>query len=98
MMRRARRQRSLVEVLLPDADKLWDPTLRRIDDLLDDEVLVDRVAGIKELKAKRAKASPKATELSKATKASWDRAKEGFAAAYHDLVAAYDKAAAEFKK
>ena len=38
------RQRSLVEVLLPDADKLWDPTLRRIDTLLDDEVLVDRVA------------------------------------------------------
>ena len=53
---------------------------------------------LKELKAKRAKASQKATELSKATKASWDRAKEGFVAAYHDLVAAYDKAAAEFKK
>jgi IS5 family transposase len=33
-----------VEVLLPDADKLWDPTLERIDTLLDDEVLVDRVA------------------------------------------------------
>jgi IS5 family transposase len=33
-----------VEVLLPDADKLWDPTLRRIDTLLDDEILVDRVA------------------------------------------------------
>src|SRR5215510_5937600 len=44
MVRRAYRQRSLVEVLLPDADKLWDPTLRRIDALLDDEVLVDRVA------------------------------------------------------
>ncbi len=44
MVRRAYRQRSLVEVLLPDADKLWDPTLRRIDTLLDDEVLVDRVA------------------------------------------------------
>ena len=29
MVRRAYRQRSLVEVLLPDADKLWDPTLRR---------------------------------------------------------------------
>jgi hypothetical protein len=28
MMRRAYRQRSLIEVLLPDADKLWDPTLR----------------------------------------------------------------------
>src|SRR5262249_59601546 len=43
MVRRAYRQRSLVEVLLPDADKLWDPTLRRIDTLLDDEALVDRV-------------------------------------------------------
>jgi IS5 family transposase len=43
MVRRAYRQRSLVEVLLPDADKLWDSTLRRIDTLLDDEVLVDRV-------------------------------------------------------
>jgi transposase, IS5 family len=43
MVRRAYRQRSLIEVLLPDADKLWDPTLRRIDTLLDDEGLVDRV-------------------------------------------------------
>jgi IS5 family transposase len=43
MVRRAYRQRSLVEVLLPDGDKLWDPTLRHIDQLLDDEVLVDRV-------------------------------------------------------
>ena len=38
MVRRAYRQRSLIEVLLPDAAKLWDPTLRRIDALLDDEV------------------------------------------------------------
>src|SRR5207245_1102117 len=44
MVRRAYRQRSLVEVLLPDGDKLWDPTLRQIDTLLDDDVLVDRVA------------------------------------------------------
>ncbi|HKA57326.1 MAG TPA: ISNCY family transposase [Gemmatimonadales bacterium] len=44
MVRRAYRQRTLVEVLLPDADKLWDPTLRRIDALLDDGALVDRVA------------------------------------------------------
>ena len=43
MVRRAYRQRSLVEVLLPDADKLWDPTLRHIDALLDDDTLVDRV-------------------------------------------------------
>jgi IS5 family transposase len=44
MVRRAYTQRSLVEVLRPDADKLWDPTLRRIDALLDDEVLVGRIA------------------------------------------------------
>src|SRR5207249_5747910 len=44
MVRRAYRQRSLIEVLLPDADKLWDPTLRRLDTLLDDGGLVDRVA------------------------------------------------------
>src|SRR5438128_5604083 len=43
MVRRAYRQRSLVEVLLPDADKLWDSTLRQIDVVLDDDVLVDRV-------------------------------------------------------
>jgi transposase, IS5 family len=44
MVRRAYQQRSLIEVLLPDGDKLWDPTLRRIDTLLEDESLVDRVA------------------------------------------------------
>lgn len=44
IVRQAYTQRSLVEVLLPDADKLWDPTLRRIDALLDDEVLIDRIA------------------------------------------------------
>ena len=44
MVRRAYTQRSLVEVLLPDADKLWDPTLRRIDTILDDDELVDRIA------------------------------------------------------
>ena len=44
MVRRAYQQRSLVEVLLPDADKLWDATLREIDRVLEDEVLVDRVA------------------------------------------------------
>lgn len=41
-MRQAYTLRSLVEVLL--RDKLWDPTLRRIDALLDDEVLIDRSA------------------------------------------------------
>src|SRR5262245_13475570 len=41
---RAYPQRSLVEVLLPDGDKLWDATLRQVDALLEDEVPVDRVA------------------------------------------------------
>jgi hypothetical protein len=42
MVRRAYPQRTLVEVFLP-ADKLRDAPLRKIDALLDDEVLVDRV-------------------------------------------------------
>ena len=53
---------------------------------------------IKDLEAKRVKASRKANDLGRATRASWDRAKEGFADAYRDLATAYDKAAAEFKK
>jgi hypothetical protein len=55
-------------------------------------------AQIRDLKAKRAKASRKASELGRATKASWDRAKEGFADAYRDLASAYDQAVGEFKK
>lgn len=55
-------------------------------------------ARIKDLEARRVKASRKANDLGRATKASWDRAKEGFADAYRDLATAYDKAAAEFKK
>ncbi len=55
-------------------------------------------AQLRDLKAKRAVASKKASDLGKATKASWDRAKEGFADAYRDLATAYEKAAAEFKK
>src|SRR5712692_474523 len=43
MVRRAYLQRSLVEVLLPDGDKLWDDELREIDALLDDEAIVDLV-------------------------------------------------------
>jgi IS5 family transposase len=43
MVRRAFVQRSLVEVLLPDGDKLWDPTLRVIDEVLTDDELVDQV-------------------------------------------------------
>jgi len=44
MVRRAYQQRSLIEVLLPDAEKLWDPTLRRTDALLDDESLIELIA------------------------------------------------------
>src|SRR5258707_7538887 len=44
MVRRAYAQRSLVEVVLPDADKLLEPTLPRIAALLADEGLVDRIA------------------------------------------------------
>jgi IS5 family transposase len=44
MVRRAYQQRSLIEVLLPDADKLWDPTLRRIDALLEDETVIELIA------------------------------------------------------
>jgi len=32
-----------VGALQPDANKLWDSTLRQSDTVLDDEVLVDRV-------------------------------------------------------
>src|SRR5262249_32202987 len=57
MVRRTYPQRTLVEVLLPDADKLWDPVLREIDLVLDDEDLVDRVtaafAGRDPLSARR---------------------------------------------
>src|SRR5262249_18039632 len=41
MIRLAYSQRSLVEVLLPDGEKLWDPVLRRIDAELEDEGLLD---------------------------------------------------------
>jgi IS5 family transposase len=43
MVRRAFVQRSLVEVLLPDGDKLWDSVLRAIDEVLTDDELVDHV-------------------------------------------------------
>lgn len=44
MVRRAYLQRSVLEVLLPDGDKLWDAELREIDAVLDDEAIVDLVA------------------------------------------------------
>jgi len=43
MVRRQHPQRSIFEMILPDGDQLWDPELRRIDELLDDEVLVEQV-------------------------------------------------------
>lgn len=55
-------------------------------------------AQLKDLRAKRDEASRKLRDLSRASRASWDRAKEGFANAYRDLATAYDRAAAEFKK
>ena len=44
MVRRRQRERSLFEVLLPDADKLWPTWLKRIDTLLEDEAVIDAVA------------------------------------------------------
>jgi transposase, IS5 family len=46
VVRRAFVQRSLVEVLLPDGDKLWDPALRTIDEVLTDDELVDHVVEV----------------------------------------------------
>ena len=36
MVRRRQRERSVWEVVLPDASKLWPDALRRIDRLIDD--------------------------------------------------------------
>ena len=44
MVRRHQRQRSVWEVVLPDAAKLWPQALRRIDQLIDDEALVEVIA------------------------------------------------------
>ena len=44
MVRRRQRDRSVWEVVLPDADKLWPAALRRIDQLIDDEALVEGIA------------------------------------------------------
>lgn len=41
MVRRRYGQRSLFEVLLPDGDKLWEPELKGIDLVLEDEELLD---------------------------------------------------------
>src|SRR5574341_1616487 len=44
VVRRNHVQRSVFEVLMTEADKLWDPALRRVDEVLDDDGLVDLVA------------------------------------------------------
>jgi IS5 family transposase len=44
MVRRRQRERSVWEVLLPDASKLWPAALRRIGQLIDDEALVEVIA------------------------------------------------------
>jgi len=44
MVRRRQRERSVWEVVLPDANKLWPDALRRIDQLIDDEALVEVIA------------------------------------------------------
>ena len=44
MVRRQHAQRSIFEMILPDGDQLWwDPELRRIDKVLEDEALIDQV-------------------------------------------------------
>jgi IS5 family transposase len=44
MIRHHYSQRSVFEVLLPDGEKLWDPVLRTIDEILDDEQIVEIIA------------------------------------------------------
>jgi IS5 family transposase len=44
MVRRRQRERSLFEVLLPDADKLWPAWLKRIDTVLEDEAVIETIA------------------------------------------------------
>jgi len=43
MVRRQHLQRSVFEMILPDADEMWDPELRRIDEVLEDEALIDTI-------------------------------------------------------
>lgn len=49
------------------------------------------------LKAMQAEAAKNLSAMGKATEASWDAAKQGFADAYRDLYNAYEKAAAQLK-
>src|SRR5690348_3091429 len=43
MVRRQHAQRSVFEMILPDGDQLWDPELRRIDEVLGDEAWIEPV-------------------------------------------------------
>lgn len=43
MVRRHHAQRSVFEMILPDAEQLWDPELRRMDEVLEDEELIEPV-------------------------------------------------------
>jgi len=43
MVRRQHAQRRVFEMILPDGDQLWDPELRRIDEVLEDEGLIDTI-------------------------------------------------------
>jgi hypothetical protein len=52
---------------------------------------------VKDLKAKRAEAARKLDEMGKATTATWEDAKQGFADAYKDLHQSYEKAVARLK-
>jgi len=40
VVRRRHAQGSVFDLILPDGEKLWTPALRRIDKVLDDEVLL----------------------------------------------------------
>jgi hypothetical protein len=52
---------------------------------------------IKDLKAKRTAAGKNLDELGKASAASWEHVKQGFADAYKSLHHSYEKAVAQFK-
>ena len=43
MVRRQHPQRSIFEMILPDGEQWWDPELRRLDEVLEDEELIEPV-------------------------------------------------------
>jgi hypothetical protein len=62
MIRVAYVQRSLLEVLLPDGEKLWDPVLRHIDADLEDEGLLDVMSTPSLSHLRRGPGRPRKTE------------------------------------